>query len=484
MRLGLFPIVFIFLIATECPAQNTKENADFKLAVNLFSDKLYDLSLEQFKQFISTYPSSPQSIEAKYYVALADRALKKDDEARIAFQNFAITYPEHPKAAEAWWNIGEIYNGAGKLADAASAFERIKVFQPKSSFAPKALLTAGNLFERAGDNDNAKRCLRSLISDYPTDENVTASHARLGALYLKENNALAAQHELQVVTESGADAELTATATLDLASIAEGSGNQDEAERLYRSIVDEKKSKVSLGTIGRAKLQLSRFYNAAGKQGDALEILQKLCADSLKIPEELLQQALFELGKNGFAQGDFRKSAAAYERSLSHPVDSNLVVPALFGAGQAYDALKDFRKSFFAYSSAAEHPLAAHDRRTAILRSAVIAVELKNFPIAVQYYRQCLDFYPSDPEAPEILFRIAELERLRLNDLQKAAELYEEFLSKYPHDEEADDAAFALAITYESLHEIADAVKAYGKLMKNYGSSPLAPKAAERKEFL
>ncbi len=484
MRLGLFSIVCLFLLATESPAQNTKENADFKLAVNLFSDKLYDLSLEQFKQFISTYPSSPQSIEAKYYVALADRALKKDDDARIAFQNFAINYPEHPRAAEAWWNIGEIYSAAGKLADAASAFERIKVFQPKSSLAPKALLTSGNLFERAGDNDNAKRCLRSLISDYPTDENVTAAHARLGELYLKENNSVAAQHELQVVTESGADPELSATATLELASIAENSGNTEESERLYRSILDEKKSSLSSATIGRTKLLLSRFLNAAGKQGDALEILQKLCADSAKIPQELLQQALIELGKNSLAQADFKRAAAAYERSLSHPADSNLVVPALFGAGQAYDALKEFHKSFLAYSSAAEHPLAARERRTAILRSAVISAEMKSFAVAARYYQQCLDLYPADPDAPEILFRIAELKRLRLNDPQGAAELYEEFLSKYPQDEKADDAAFALAITYESLHETADAVKTYGKLMKNYSSSPSAPKAAERKEFL
>jgi len=114
MRSGLLPIVLFLFVVSECAAQNTKENADFKLAVNLFSDKLYDLSLEQFKQFISTYPSSPQSIDAKYYVALADRSLKKDDDARVAFQSFALTYPEHPKAAEAWWNIGEMYKDAGK----------------------------------------------------------------------------------------------------------------------------------------------------------------------------------------------------------------------------------------------------------------------------------------------------------------------------------------------------------------------------------
>ena len=221
MLLRRLSMILLLVGVTYCAAQNTKENADFKLALNLFNDKLYDLSLEQFKQFISTYPASPQSIESKFYIALVDRALKKNDDARAAFQNFALTYPEHPKAPDAWWNIGEMYSEGKKFADAASAFERIKVFQPKSKLAPKALLTASNYFERAGDPDNAKRCLRSLISDYPADEFVTAAHLHLGTLFLGENNLIAARQELLQVTESGADKELTAEASLQLASVAE-----------------------------------------------------------------------------------------------------------------------------------------------------------------------------------------------------------------------------------------------------------------------
>jgi len=38
-------------------AQDSKENADFKLAVSLYRDKLYDLALEQFRQFIASFPT-------------------------------------------------------------------------------------------------------------------------------------------------------------------------------------------------------------------------------------------------------------------------------------------------------------------------------------------------------------------------------------------------------------------------------------------
>jgi len=477
-------IVLLLFVSAYCPAQNTKENADFKLALNLFNDKLYDLSLEQFKQFISTYPSSPQSIESKFYIALAERALKKNDDARSAFQNFALTYPDHPRAPEAWWNVGEMYSDAKKFTDAASAFERIKIFQPKSKLATKALLTASEYFEKAGDADNAKRCLRSLISDYPTDEFVTPAHLHLGKIFVKENNLVAARQELQQVTESGADKGTIAEASLQLAAVDEASGNPEDAERLYHSIVDEKKSDIGVKTLARARLELARFYFSAGRQSDAIDYFQKLCADSLKLPPDILQQSLLGLG-NGYASSrDFKKAADAFERALVHPADSTLIVAAYLGAGKAYDELKEYRKSFLDFSAAADKTAGGPEKRYALLRAATLAVSLNNDDTAVQYYKECLDRFPNDEEAPEILFRIAELTRLRLKEPQQAVAIYSSFLVQYPHDEKCDDAAFGIGLSYEALQETQEALKAYDNLIAMYPASPLTGRAIERKNFI
>ena len=87
-------------------SQNTKENADFKLAINLYNDRLYDLALEQLKQFIAAYPATSEGIEARFYLGLVQSQLKQYDEARITFQTFALTYQDNPRAPEAWWNVG------------------------------------------------------------------------------------------------------------------------------------------------------------------------------------------------------------------------------------------------------------------------------------------------------------------------------------------------------------------------------------------
>jgi TolA-binding protein len=477
-------IILFFVAFTLCPAQSTKENADFKLAVNLFDDKLFDLSLEQFKQFISTYPSSPQSIEAKFYMALANRALRKNDDARASFQNFALTYPEHPKAPEAWWNIGELFSEEKRFGDAASAFERIKVFHPKSKLAPKALLTASDYFQFAGDTDDAKRCLRSLVSDYPTNELVTAAHARLGLFYHRENNLIAARKELLLVVEGGGDKELKASATLQLGKIDEASGDPAEAEELYRSIIDEKKSDVTLNTIAQAKLQLGRLYFSSGKLKEAIDCFQKLSADSSKLSRGILQQALLALGDGYCAIREFKKGADAYERSLRQNADSSLVVPALFGVGQSYDALKEFRKSLAAFSVVVEMPVSSSEKRYALLRAATLSSSLNDFEIAVRYFSQYTELFPSDEETPEILFRTGELYRVNLKEPRRAIDVYTAFLSKYPQHEKSDDATFAVGLSHEALQETNEALKTYADVMRKYPSSPFALQARDRKEFL
>ena len=64
-------------------AQNTKENADFKLAINLYNDGLYDLAEEQLKQFIGSYPNTSQGIDARFTLGLTELKLKKYESGKF-----------------------------------------------------------------------------------------------------------------------------------------------------------------------------------------------------------------------------------------------------------------------------------------------------------------------------------------------------------------------------------------------------------------
>ena len=71
-------------------AQNSKENADFKLAINLYNDGLYDLAGEQLRQFISAYPTTPQGIDARFYLGLTQLKLRKYDVVKRGDDVFVV----------------------------------------------------------------------------------------------------------------------------------------------------------------------------------------------------------------------------------------------------------------------------------------------------------------------------------------------------------------------------------------------------------
>ena len=116
------------LLALPLHAQDTKENSDFKLAVNLYNDGMLDLATTQLKTFIDTYPSTSQGIEARWYLGLIQIKQKRFDEARFTFQNFALAYTDNPKAPDAWIKVAESYVALHNDLEAALAYERVKTF--------------------------------------------------------------------------------------------------------------------------------------------------------------------------------------------------------------------------------------------------------------------------------------------------------------------------------------------------------------------
>ena len=80
-------IVSIALLfqAVQVQAQESKENSEFKLAINLYKDGMYDLAIEQLKNFITAYPSTSQSIDARFYLGQTQMKLKRSQQVVTRF---------------------------------------------------------------------------------------------------------------------------------------------------------------------------------------------------------------------------------------------------------------------------------------------------------------------------------------------------------------------------------------------------------------
>jgi TolA-binding protein len=462
-------------------AQNSKENADFKLAINLFNDGLFDLASEQLRQFIGAYPATPQGIDARFYLGLVQMKLKKFDDARLTFQSFALTYQDNPKAPEAWWNVGESYVAMGTYREAALAFERVKVFHPKSKSAPDALLKATKYFLLAGAHDDARRTLRVILQEYPASDAVLAARTQLGQMYFEEGNYDQAQSELKRVIEGDPSPDARAGALLILGNISRATGRTDNAQSNYREIVTKyPKSSAVQG----AYLNLGKLVAAGGKNAEALEWFKKAIAEKSATDSLLVRDALVASGDAQAALGDHSAAAASYEKYLVAVPQGERSPEVLWKLATAAGQARDYRRSNDACNrllrSAGAEPL----KRRARLKLALNAEEQKNFPAALQYFETFTDANPEYFATPEILLREARLCAGGVADARKAVSIFEQIAARYPSTAVADDALAGAGRGHEQLKEFDRALQSYRELIARYPASEYRGEADERLKII
>ena len=462
-------------------AQDSKENADFKLAINLYNDGLYDLASEQLRQFIGSYPSTPQGIDARYYLGLVQMKLKKYDDARLTFQSFALTYQDNPKAPEAWWNVGESYAALGTYREAALAYERVKVFHPRSKNAPDALLNATKYFLLAGAHDDARRTLREILQEYPSSDAVLAARTQLGRIYFEEGNYGQAQSELKRVIDGDPSAEARAGALLLLGNISQATGRTDNAESDYREIIAKYPPSSA---IQGAYLNLGKLIAAGGKHAEALEWFRKAIAEKSGSDSLLLREALIASGDAQAATGNYAGAASSYEKELLAAPQDEKAPSVLWKLATAAAGAKDFRRSNDACNRLLKSSAPDLFKRRARVKIALNAEEQKNFPAALQEFETFTDTHPEDSATPEILLREGRLCAGALADARKGVSIFELIAARYPSSPFADDALEGAARGHETLKEFDRALQTYRELIARYPASEFRPEADERIQYI
>ena len=450
-------------------AQDTKENADFKLAVNLYTDKLYDLALEQFRQFVATYPNTQQGIEARFYFGLCQTKLGKFDDARLTFQNFALAFPDHPKAPEAWWNVADSYVSLKNLREAALAFERVKTFHPKSKLAPSALVKSSEYFDLAGDPESSRKVLRTLIQDYSSSDVILPARLKLAQMYLSDNQFELARVESRRVADASKDASLSGQALILLSRAFAGLNRSDDAQHALDEIVKNYRSTSSYYT---ALLLLGSLQREMGNASQAIASWKLIEADSAQAPSEIRQQALVEMGDLYTVRSDQVKALQSYMRGAA--ASGPLRVSALLKAGLAAEQTGDVAKAQAFLRQALSDSLAGSYQGELLLAAARVTAKAENYPEALKLYARFRATFPADNRVPAVLLEEAKIFLDHLHDYQQAIVHDETLVNNYPTSPFVDDALFGRAEAFRLSGALERALDAYDDLQRRYPASDVA----------
>jgi TolA-binding protein len=477
------PLAFaflLFLIPSVSCSQDTQENAEFKLAINLYNDKMYDLAVEQLKRFVDSYPSTQQGIQARFYLGLTQMALKKYADARVTFQNFALSYPENPQAPDAWWNVAQSYVEMKNYPEAASAFERLRVFNPKSKRAPEALLQSAVYFRLAGATDKVKQILRTLTQEYPTSDVIPEARLQLAQTYLDEGTLDQAQTELKRIIGRAIDATFKAKALLLAGNIYQQQERPEEAEKTYHEIIQ---SYASTSSVPEASYQLGILQQEFGKYLESIADFKLALTDTNALSANVKQRALLGISRSYFELKDFSNTLLNLNRLLSQALRPELAYEARLLSASAHEAQEDYRAELEDYTAITLDTSRAVDKRIGYVGAARVCRTLRDFQGAVSYLQSFLTLYPSDPNTPDALFTLGNLYAHDITGIgteKNAITNYQALLTRFPQSPLVDDALFAIGTVHEKAKQTDQALSSYREFITLYPASPFVAQARER----
>lgn len=482
MRISTVPfIVVLFLHVTSLYSQDTKENAEFRLAVSLYNDNFLAQAEDQFKVFIDKFPNTSLGIEARFYLGLIQLKTKKYGDAKNTFQDFALRYQDNPKAPDAWWNLAEIYALERNYAEAASAFARIKTFYPKHKKTPEALLQASRLFQKAGDEKNARLVLNSILIEYAQSEVVLDATYELGRLLLTTGDYEPAQRELRrIVNSAVAPAALRGRATVALGEVLALLGNRDEAEMRFLEAIN---LYAKTDAVHEAYIRLGDLQRQSGKH-DAAHASYDAVANNTAAPMNLRLQAFVGKADAAIASEKFNDAARIYATIFStfkdQSFDADIYRKAADASRQSGDLLAAGRYLDQLYRDT----LITVDRKAVLKEIAATAEDAKKFNDAIQAYQLFLRKYATDEASAFALLAIGRIAEAEFTNSALAIESYNGVLDRYGASAAADDALFGKGRALERAGKFDEAADTYAQLSVQFPSSPFLAEAETRSRDL
>ncbi len=467
-------ILTLFLTAAaDVQAQDTPENADFKLAVQLFDDGLFAQAEDQFRTFIDRFPNSASAVEARFYLGALQRKAKKYNEARHTFQDFALRYKDHPKAPDAWWNLGEIYALEHNYAEAGQAFAKLKSFHPKSARAAEALLMASRYFLKADDTENARTVLNAILLEYPKAAVRYEAQLQLGRLYLARGEYERSLRELSRLLAEAITADMRSEVIVAIGETHAALGNRGEAEARYREAISTYPNSVA---AQRAQVKLGDLSRSFQDVSAARESYAAV-AENTAAPADLRQLAYAGLAETASAEGDDRAAVETWSRMFTNAAEGSVEPAMIREAAAAARRAGAFPQADRWLEALYADTLVMTDRRSLLVDLAEVAREGKNYAAALTRYRSYLQRYPSDVGAPEAMLRIAEIEEVELQNYGSALEHYAAVNERYGLSRVSDDAQYGRGRTLEKQGRSTDAAEAYRQILLQFPASRLYDEA-------
>ncbi|HTF22140.1 MAG TPA: tetratricopeptide repeat protein, partial [Chryseolinea sp.] len=114
---------YLAMIKTANPENKGLENVEFETAKNLYFDQQYQKAIVTLKGFLSSYPQSAKTYEAKYYIAESHYRLREYEQSLPLYQEVSEEIPSG-FAGKSIGRVAEIEYRQGRFENAVTSYRK------------------------------------------------------------------------------------------------------------------------------------------------------------------------------------------------------------------------------------------------------------------------------------------------------------------------------------------------------------------------
>jgi TolA-binding protein len=394
-------VLLILALGAVCPtesrAQRTTQTSEseYAAAFKLYSDGLFDPSVEAFRTFRGKHPRHVSAPEALYYEGAALLALGRDAEAGERFRRFNDRYPDHPLALESSLALGKYYFDRGEHQQAITNLEEVLREGPPYEVAAKALYWMGEASAREGDLDAAVEYFARCAQAYRTSSTAPTAQYAVAYTEVKRGNFDAARNAFEILAERYPNSPYARTIGLALAEIYYDLGQYADAV----AEIEDRLPSLRGDVRDRAEFLLAESYNHLRQSQDAIVRYRRFTDD----PDgPYFEASVFGLGWNYQQEGAHQWASEEFSRLRDSP-NPQIASKSAYYEAVNYKLAGDALRALEVYAEVVQRWPDGKYADEAQFERAVTLYELRRWSEAREAFRILVDRYPESPVIGEAL---------------------------------------------------------------------------------
>jgi len=460
MTSGLF-----FVSAQE--ENSSTEAEEFDFANGLFSRGMYDMSINQYKDFLDKHPGSSYAELAYFRIAESYYLSELYDDAIKRFDEFLKKYPSSKVASKAVLKKGQAHYMKGDYKQAERIFNGIlEGASDDEMMSAKYYLS--NVYFRQGDREKAKRMLEDLLRGNANSRYTAFAYMNLGDIYTENKDDVNASRNYNLAIKYSDDEGLIEQAKFRAAGAFFRSGEYDEAYEFYKRITDGSASddifdKAAVGALS-ALHENKKFDIMVTTAND---LLPRITNDEIK------SQVLFIIGNRYFNSDNPEEAVKSYAQAFSLYPGIKFGLKAKLNECWALYRLGEYEKCLKSLDDYMKRTDESRDEALYIKARALSGLN-RNEEAMVIYKVLEKDYEGSDFKKESIYDSGWLLDTS--GDMTGAMERYKKFATKYPKDKRSPAVLLKYAQGALKLEQYDEAEGAYLDILSSYAQNPLKEK--------